>query len=323
MATTKENKKSWKSHPNEVYLEAYKKMVHFSAKTVNSNASAAGVRIVEQTQLPYVSVSSVGPAVVPLDYFNGANTASSSNQINSLVLGNLHDRFKDVNEEEINFIQEMIKNYVMEVNCAHGKGIKFIRDELKFFAKTNINLKDGEIFKTIVLLNADKLTIDAQSALRRCIELFSHSTRFFIIVEDKYKLLKPILSRFCEIYVPEPIIDGKVINLHSYALSETYHLGKLIKNKNDKLKKELNSSKEYTQNDLIHLCVKLYDSGYSCLDIINVISKSSLPESKIYEFMVIFNKIKKEFRNEKLLMLFILNFFLFRSDATLENISFM
>ena len=131
----------------------------------------------------------------------------------------------------------MIKNYVMEVNCAHGKGIKFIRDELKFFAKTNINLKDGEIFKTIVLLNADKLTIDAQSALRRCIELFSHSTRFFIIVEDKYKLLKPILSRFCEIYVPEPIIDGKVINLHSYALSETYHLGKLIKNKNDKLKK--------------------------------------------------------------------------------------
>jgi hypothetical protein len=111
MATTKENKKSWKSHPNEVYLEAYKKMVHFSAKTVNSNASAAGVRIVDQTQLPYVSVSSVGPAVVPLDYFNGANTASSSNQINSLVLGNLHERFKDVNEEEINFIQEMIKNF--------------------------------------------------------------------------------------------------------------------------------------------------------------------------------------------------------------------
>ena len=67
----------------------------------------------------------------------------------------------------------------MYVNCAHGKGIKFIREELKFFAKTNINLKEGEIFKSIVLLNADKLTIDAQSALRRCIELFNHTTRFF------------------------------------------------------------------------------------------------------------------------------------------------
>ena len=74
---------------------------------------------------------------------------------------------------------------------------------------------------------------------------------------------------------------------------------------------------------LLKNCVKLYEKGYSCLDIINFIRNSSLRESKIYEFMVVFNKIKKDFRNEKLLMLFILNFFLFRSESTLENISFM
>ena len=73
----------------------------------------------------------------------------------------------------------IMKNYIMHVNCAHGKGIKFIREDLKFFAKTNINIQNGKRFKSIVLLNADKLTIDAQSALRRCIELFSHCTRFF------------------------------------------------------------------------------------------------------------------------------------------------
>lgn len=28
----------------------------------------------------------------------------------------------------------------MILNCAHGKGIKIIREELKFFARTNINL---------------------------------------------------------------------------------------------------------------------------------------------------------------------------------------
>ena len=95
--------------------------------------------------------------------------------------------------------KDVIKEYVMDVNCAHGKGIKFIREELKFFAKTHINSNETTKFKTIILSNADKLTIDAQSALRRCIELFSHTTRFFIIVEDKYKLLKPILSRLCEI----------------------------------------------------------------------------------------------------------------------------
>jgi len=39
--------------------------------------------------------------------------------------------------------------------------------------------------------------------------------------------------------------------------------------------------------------------------------------------LITFNKIRKEFRNEKLLILFILNFFLIRTDVTLENISFM
>ena len=248
---------------------------------------------------------------IPNIIFHGVSGCGKNTLVNNFI----HDIYN--NEKE------MIKNYVMEVNCAHGKGIKFIREELKFFAKTNINLKDGEIFKTIILLNADKLTMDAQSALRRCIELFSHSTRFFIIVEDKYKLLKPILSRFCEIYVPEPIINGKVINLHNYALGEIYNLGKITKKKTDNLKKHLKLDAKYTLNELVNLCIKLYENGYSCLDIINCIKSSSLDESKIYEFMVIFNKIKKDFRNEKLLMLFILNFFLFRSDCNLENISFM
>ena len=33
-----------------------------------------------------------------------------------------------------------IKSLVMYVNCAHGKGIKFIREDLKFFAKKKILL---------------------------------------------------------------------------------------------------------------------------------------------------------------------------------------
>ena len=117
----------------------------------------------------------------------------------------------------------------MYVNCAHGKGIKFIRDELKFFAKSHINSNGGDIFKCIILLNGDKLTMDAQSALRRCIELFSHTTRFFIIVEDKYKLLRPILSRFCEIYIPEPIYNGKYINLYKHTIEQTFKMKDLKK----------------------------------------------------------------------------------------------
>ena len=42
----------------------------------------------------------------------------------------------------------------MFVNCAHGKGIRFIRDELKFFAKSIIQSKNGTLFKSIVLFNS-------------------------------------------------------------------------------------------------------------------------------------------------------------------------
>ena len=54
------------------------------------------------------------------------------------------------------------KKHVLYVNCAHNKGIRFFRDELKFFAKTNIQNNGGNFFKSIILFNADKLTMDAQ-----------------------------------------------------------------------------------------------------------------------------------------------------------------
>ena len=226
--------------------------------------------------------------------------------------------------------REKIKSFVMYVNCSHGKGIKFIREELKFFAKTHINSNGGNNFKSIVLLNADKLTMDAQSALRRCIELFSHNTRFFIIAEDKYNLMKPILSRFCEIYVPEPVINAKIINLYQYNLNEVFKMKDNKIARLDWLKKELTKSvnKKISLDNLMLLCVKLYEKSYSGLDIMNLLENSKFLEGNItlekrYELLITFNRVRKEFRNEKLLILFILNFIFLSSELSLENISFM
>ena len=226
--------------------------------------------------------------------------------------------------------RDKIKSFVMYVNCSHGKGIKFIREELKFFAKTHINSNGGNIFKSIVLLNADKLTMDAQSALRRCIELFSHNTRFFIIAEDKYNLMKPILSRFCEIYVPEPVLNGKILNLYQYNLNEIFKMKDIKMNRLEWLKKELskNINKKTNLDDLMSLCVKLYEKSYSGLDIMNLLENSKFLEGiitleKRYELLLAFNRVRKEFRNEKLLILFILNFIFLSSELSLENISFM
>ena len=226
--------------------------------------------------------------------------------------------------------REKIKSFVMYVNCSHGKGIKFIREELKFFAKTHIHSNGGNIFKSIILLNADKLTIDAQSALRRCIELFSHNTRFFIIAEDKYNLMKPILSRFCEIYVPEPIVNGSIINLYQHNLNEVFHMKDVHIHHLDWLKKELNnySEKKLDLEKIIELSTKLYEKSYSALDIIHLLENQKFLENKLsiekrYEMLLCFHKIRKEFRNEKLLILFILNFIFLSSELSLENISFM
>ena len=226
--------------------------------------------------------------------------------------------------------REKIKSLVMYVNCAHGKGIKFIRDELKFFAKTHINSNGGDIFKSIVLLNADKLTMDAQSALRRCIELFSHNTRFFIIVEDKYKLLKPILSRFCEIYISEPVYNETIINLYKYNLNETFKMKDIKITRLEWLKKELIKSvnKKINIENLMDFSTKLYEKGYSGTDIINLIEVPKFMEvlisnEKRYELLIAFNKVRKEFRNEKLIILFILNFLFLNTEISLENISFI
>ena len=226
--------------------------------------------------------------------------------------------------------REKIKSLVMYVNCSHGKGIKFIREDLKFFAKTHINSKGGNVFKSIVLLNADKLTMDAQSALRRCIELFSHNTRFFIIAEDKYNLMKPILSRFCEIYVPEPIINGNIINLYKHNLNEVFKMKDIKAQKLEWLKKELVKSvgKNITTQTLMVFCTKLYEKGYSGLDIITLLENHKFLETQLtmekrYELIILFNRVRKEFRNEKLLILFILNFVFLSSNLYLENISFM
>ena len=214
--------------------------------------------------------------------------------------------------------KEDIKSYVMYVNCAHGKGIKFIREDLKFFAKTHI--KNG-CFKSIILSNADKLTIDAQSALRRCIELFSYSTRFFIIVEDKYKLLKPILSRFCEIYLPLPSINGSITNLNEYHINNTYNLKKETKTRLQWLKTQI--IKKTNLQNYFEVSTKFYEKGYSALDLLTVIEMLEMDETKKYKILLIINKVKREFRNEKLLIMYIL--YLLFSNETLynENISFI
>jgi len=229
--------------------------------------------------------------------------------------------------------KEAIHNYVRNVNCAHGKGIKFVREELKFFAKMHIHSNGGNTFKSIILINGDKLTMDAQSAIRRCIETYTHNTRFFIVVENKSNLLKPILSRFCEIYVPEPEWNKRMVHLYTYNLENTFQSKKIKLKRMDSLKKDILCMMDLNTNititDIMNWSVKLYEKGSSGLDIIHLIEqcpdiwREKLDVLKKYELLVAFDKVRKELRSEKLLIFFILNFLFLSSNVSLENMSFM
>lgn len=239
---------------------------------------------------------------VPHTIFHGAITSKKESIVK--------DFLKMIYIDESRFAEN-----VMFVNCAHGKGIKFTRDEIKFFAKTNT--QPGIAFKSIVLVNADHLTIDAQSALRRCIEQYSNHTRFFIIVEDKNRLLTPILSRFCEIYIPS-IEETNTAELSLLDRNTLYEDIDTYLNKY-KIKEDLIYNMDITKT-----VDDLYENAFCCKDIINWVQKqkcwSSIEKANVG---MLYHKIHLEYRNEKLLMATVLSFLCDDPLCDLKEISFM
>jgi hypothetical protein len=190
-------------------------------------------------------------------------------------------------------------DYVMIVNCCINNGIKHIRENITTFAKNHISIKNGSIFKFIVLLYADKMTMDAQSAIRRCIEIYNHTTRFFIIVETKNTLMRPILSRFCEIYIP------RINTIYSPSLNTTL-LQSWILDLHYKKDKEMNIACN-SLVDIMNVSKECYSNGYSLLDVLYLIEQTStfdkiLTYHQKYDILLFLNKIRVELRSELLLL---------------------
>jgi hypothetical protein len=131
------------------------------------------------------------------------------------------------------------------------------------------------------------------------------------------------------------MIKTSIINLHNMD-EESYHLVSLqkeVKKYIDGLGIMLDASCHVNHTNIIkkntEFALKLYEKGFNGLDLISLIernmitSKNIMNHEKKFEFLITFNKIRKEFRNEKTLMLFILHFMFLSLEYNLENISFM
>lgn len=133
------------------------------------------------------------------------------------------------------------KNYTLELNASDERGIGMVREKVKKFSR--FAGLDTEIpFKIIILDEADEMTSDAQTALRRIIEDTAKFCRFILIANNISKIIPPIQSR-CASFKFTQISQTDIINHLKYIL------------KKEKIKsddKGILQITEYAEGDLRH-----------------------------------------------------------------------
>ncbi|KAL8674055.1 MAG: hypothetical protein Q9168_001542 [Polycauliona sp. 1 TL-2023] len=98
---------------------------------------------------------------------------------------------------------EMFKSRVLELNASDERGISIVREKVKDFARMQLSnpplhYRDKHPcppYKIVILDEADSMTQDAQSALRRTMETYSKITRFCLICNYVTRIIDPLASR--------------------------------------------------------------------------------------------------------------------------------
>ena len=133
------------------------------------------------------------------------------------------------------------KDSTLELNASDERGINMVRNRVKTFSR--FAGLDTEIpFKIIILDEADEMTADAQTALRRIIEDTAKFCRFILIANNVSKIIAPIQSR-CAVFKFSTIPEKDLIS----------HLKEIAKKEKAKAdEKGLAAIYEYSEGDLRH-----------------------------------------------------------------------
>jgi replication factor C small subunit len=159
----------------------------------------------------------------------------------------------------------------LELNASDERGIKMVRERVKEFAAvitlTTDNSKKGIPFRIIILDEADEMTPDAQTALRRIIEDSSKTTRFIIICNYLSQIIEPIQSR-CVVFRFTRLTEENIVN----------HLEMICEKEGVKFEeKALEQIYDATSGDLRHsINILQAAAGMGSVSLANVISSIGL-----------------------------------------------
>ncbi len=93
---------------------------------------------------------------------------------------------------------ETWREHTLELNASDERGINMVRERVKKFARFS-GLDSSIPFKLVILDEADEMTSDAQTALRRIIEDTAKHCRFIMIANNVSKIIEPLQSR-CAVF---------------------------------------------------------------------------------------------------------------------------
>jgi len=91
-------------------------------------------------------------------------------------------------------LKDYWRDYTLELNASDERGIQTVRERIKTFASYSVGAADVP-YRIIILDEADEMTNDAQTALRRIMEESSRICRFILICNYSSGIIEPIQSR--------------------------------------------------------------------------------------------------------------------------------